>query len=241
MIYILHRSASPKSGYFMYIANAPITAYALPYIPAAVPIPDVASVPVLAVSSSLPSSSSSSSVAARVMYRKKRGFTSLGSSERTHDGTSPEKKSSVPSPSPSASSSSTSIPLPTTTATDGGGSGGYTVFVSNLSPHVTVADLQALFSECGVVTGVRLAMDDDDDATRTDTGGGAFSKGFAHIDFADLRGVHAAVKLTDTKVAGRAIRVEYVSWLHAADATATATSTASAMARGSSTTGTIVA
>jgi nucleolin len=74
-----------------------------------------------------------------------------------------------------------------------------TVFVGNLAWNASEDDIKAAFAECGNVWNVRLAMD-------RETGK---PKGFAHVEFEDEAGPEAAVKLTGTEIAGRAIRVDY--------------------------------
>jgi nucleolin len=74
-----------------------------------------------------------------------------------------------------------------------------TVFVGNLAWNASEDDIKAAFAECGNVWNVRLAMD-------RETGK---PKGFAHVEFEDEAGPEAAVKLTGTQIAGRAILVDY--------------------------------
>lgn len=74
-----------------------------------------------------------------------------------------------------------------------------TVFVGNLSWNATEDDVRAAFSECGTITNVRVPTD-------RETGQ---PKGFAFVDFEDTAATDAAVALSGTEVAGRAIRVDF--------------------------------
>lgn len=73
------------------------------------------------------------------------------------------------------------------------------VFVGNLSWQASEDDLRSCFESCGEVINCRIAMDQE-------TGR---SKGFGHVDFNETDATDAAVKLTGTDVAGRAIRVDF--------------------------------
>ena len=73
------------------------------------------------------------------------------------------------------------------------------MFVGNLSWQASEDDLRTAFAECGEISNVRIAWDQEQDR----------SKGFGHVEFVDEDAVDAAVKCAGKEVAGRMIRVDY--------------------------------
>ncbi|XP_051126998.1 phragmoplastin interacting protein 1 isoform X2 [Andrographis paniculata] len=70
------------------------------------------------------------------------------------------------------------------------------IYIGNLSWDVSEADLRKLFSDC-TITSIRFGEDKET---------GEF-KGYAHIDFADSLSLNMALKLDQTIVCGRPVRI----------------------------------
>lgn len=75
--------------------------------------------------------------------------------------------------------------------------GGNTVFVGGLSYQSTQDSLEEFFKECGKITNVRIAMNED-----------GKPRGFAHIEFENEDSVQSALKLSGRDLDGRSIRVD---------------------------------
>ncbi|GAB6031801.1 RNA-binding protein 34 [Chamberlinius hualienensis] len=71
------------------------------------------------------------------------------------------------------------------------------VFLGNLNFKIDEETLRSHFEECGKITSVRIIRDQ---STR-------MGKGFGYIQFMDGHGVELALKLNDTEVMGRFVRV----------------------------------
>ncbi|CEP09546.1 hypothetical protein [Parasitella parasitica] len=78
------------------------------------------------------------------------------------------------------------------------GANGATVWVGQLSFDATSENIREHFGPCGEISDVRLRLDPN-------TGR---SRGFAHIDFAEMSGKTAAMKLDGTEFMGRTIKVD---------------------------------
>jgi len=74
------------------------------------------------------------------------------------------------------------------------------IFVGNLSYETSEESLTSFFENCGKITGVRVAFDQEGNP-----------RGFAHVDFASPDSVEKAVAKAGSKLDGRAIRVDYSS------------------------------
>jgi len=71
-----------------------------------------------------------------------------------------------------------------------------TIFVASLSYNSTEETLRYHFKECGQISEVRIAMRDGK------------PRGFAHIDFTTPEAATKALKLSETELDGRSIRIE---------------------------------
>jgi len=72
-----------------------------------------------------------------------------------------------------------------------------TVFVGNLGFRTEQWAVEEFFKECGAITGVRIAQDED-----------GRPRGFAHVEFTEPAGAQEAMKLAGQMIDGRAIRLD---------------------------------
>ena len=72
-----------------------------------------------------------------------------------------------------------------------------TIFIGGLSYQSTEDSVSDFFSQCGNITSVRLAKDQEGNL-----------RGFAHVEFDSADAVQEALKLSQSELDGRAIRVD---------------------------------